>query len=45
VIECSTPEQACERALRLAGGDDAILVAGSLYVVGAARPALKRLMP
>ncbi len=45
VIESATPEQACERALRLAGGDDAILVAGSLYVVGAARPALKKLLP
>ena len=45
VIECGTVEQACERAVRLAGGDDAILVTGSLYVVGAARPALKRLLP
>lgn len=30
-------EQACERALQFARKDDAILVAGSLYVVGAAR--------
>jgi dihydrofolate synthase/folylpolyglutamate synthase len=43
VIECDTVEQACARALRLAGDDDAVLVTGSLYVVGAARPALKRL--
>lgn len=45
VIECTTVEQACERAVRLAGGDDAVLVAGSLYVVGAARPCLRRLLP
>lgn len=45
VIESTTVEMACERALRLAGGDDAILVTGSLYVVGAARPALKTLLP
>ncbi|MFN6121540.1 MAG: bifunctional folylpolyglutamate synthase/dihydrofolate synthase [Actinomycetes bacterium] len=45
VIECSTPSEACAKALRLAGGDDAILVAGSLYVVGEARPALRRLLP
>ncbi|MEY4229288.1 MAG: folylpolyglutamate synthase [Actinomycetota bacterium] len=45
VIVCSTPEQAVERALRLVGGDDAVLVAGSLYVVGAARPAVRLLQP
>lgn len=45
VIECATVEQACARALRLAGGDDAIFITGSLYVVGAARPALKVLLP
>jgi dihydrofolate synthase/folylpolyglutamate synthase len=45
VIVCQTTEEACAKALRLAGGDDAILVAGSLYVVGAARPELRRLMP
>lgn len=45
VIVCDTTEEACAKALRLAGGDDAILVAGSLYVVGAARPELRRLMP
>ena len=45
VIQCDTTEQACARALDLARGDDAVLVAGSLYVVGAARPEFKRLMP
>ena len=45
VIECRTTEDACATALRLAGGDDAILIAGSLYVVGAARPALRELLP
>lgn len=45
VIVCETTEEACAKAVRLAGGDDAILVAGSLYVVGAARPALRRLLP
>jgi dihydrofolate synthase / folylpolyglutamate synthase len=45
VIECSTVEQACAGALRLAGADDAVLVTGSLYVVGAARPALRRMLP
>jgi dihydrofolate synthase/folylpolyglutamate synthase len=44
VIECSTVEQACSRAVHLAGQDDAVLVTGSLYVVGAARPALKHLL-
>jgi dihydrofolate synthase/folylpolyglutamate synthase len=32
---------AVERALRLAGEDDALLITGSLYVVGAARTALR----
>ena len=45
VIECSTVEQACARAVRLAGADDAVLVTGSLYVVGAARPALQDMLP
>lgn len=35
-----TVEQACKRALEYADGDDAILVTGSLYTVGAARPVL-----
>jgi dihydropteroate synthase len=33
---------ACDRALAVAGADDAVLVAGSLYVVGEARPHLLR---
>lgn len=44
VIECTTVEQACDRAVRAAGSDDAVLVTGSLYVVGAARPVLKKLV-
>lgn len=32
---------ACDRALELAGDDDAVLVTGSLYVVGAARTHLR----
>ncbi len=34
-------EEACERALHFAKKDDAVLVAGSLYVVGAARTYLR----
>jgi dihydrofolate synthase / folylpolyglutamate synthase len=37
-----TVEAACVRALEYADGDDAILVTGSLYTVGAARPVLQR---
>ena len=44
VIRCTTTEEACAKAIKLAGIDDAILVAGSLYVVGAARPAIRRLV-
>ena len=44
VIECATIEQACDRAVRLAEYDDAVLVTGSLYVVGAARPILRKLV-
>jgi dihydrofolate synthase/folylpolyglutamate synthase len=44
VIECHTVEQACDRAVRAAQGDDAVLVTGSLYVVGAARPFLKKIL-
>jgi len=44
VIECDTVGQACDRAVRRAGTDDAVLVTGSLYVVGAARPHLKRII-
>ncbi len=43
VIEVvETVERACDRALNNANSDDAILVTGSLYLVGAARPHLKR---
>ena len=45
VIECATVDQACARVIRVAGADDAVLVTGSLYVVGAARPALRELLP
>jgi dihydrofolate synthase/folylpolyglutamate synthase len=44
VIESATVEAACDRAVRLAGPDDAIFVTGSLYVVGAARPFLKKII-
>ena len=44
VVECDTVEQACDRAIRGAEIDDAVLVTGSLYVVGAARPHLKRII-
>ncbi len=45
VLAADTVEQACEVAMDGADGDDAILAAGSLYVAGAARPALHRLIP
>jgi len=38
IREAQTVTEACDRALNGAGVDDAILVAGSLYVVGEARP-------
>ena len=44
VIECSTVAEACDRAVGMAGPDDAVLITGSLYVVGAARPYLRRLV-
>jgi len=44
VVECDTVEDACDRAIRGAETDDAILVTGSLYVVGAARPHLRRII-
>ena len=44
VVECDTVEQACDRAIRAAGVDDAVLVTGSLYVVGAARPHLRKIL-
>ena len=45
VREAPSVEKACDLALADAGPDDAILVAGSLYVVGAARPHLRRVLP
>lgn len=39
-----TVDQACRRALMTAGGDDAILIAGSIYVAGAARTTLASLL-
>jgi dihydrofolate synthase/folylpolyglutamate synthase len=43
VLALDTVEQACQHAARSADADDAILVTGSLYVAGAARPVLQRL--
>ena len=37
-----TVEDACRRAMEYADGDDAVLVTGSLYIAGAARPVLQR---
>lgn len=44
VIELRTVEQAIDRALALADPDDAILVTGSLYIVGGARPYLRKVL-
>jgi dihydrofolate synthase/folylpolyglutamate synthase len=44
VVESDTVEEACERAVRFAQHDDAVLVTGSLYVVGAARPYLHKIL-
>jgi dihydrofolate synthase / folylpolyglutamate synthase len=44
VLEYRSVEQACDAALAMAAEDDAILVTGSLYVVGAARPHLRRVL-
>ncbi|CAB4529956.1 unannotated protein [freshwater metagenome] len=40
VIVAQSVESACETALKLAQSQDAVLVAGSLYIVSAARPFL-----
>lgn len=45
VVTARDTEDACDRALADAGADDAVLVAGSLYVVGAARTHLRRILP
>lgn len=42
---CPSVPEACDRALEGARADDAVLVAGSLYVVGEARPHLGRVLP
>ena len=44
VIERATVEQAIDRALHNADAEDAILVTGSLYIVGAARPYLRTVL-
>ena len=38
VVTFDTVESACRRALEYADADDAVLVTGSLYTAGAARP-------
>ena len=43
VIVLDDPASAVAEALRRAGDDDAVLVAGSIYVAGAVRPVLQRL--
>ena len=45
VLAADTVAEACALAMRSADGDDAILATGSLYVAGAARPALQSLTP
>jgi dihydrofolate synthase/folylpolyglutamate synthase len=45
VVTADTVERACDIALADATSDDAILIAGSLYVVGAARTHLRRVLP
>ena len=45
VSTVDTVEQACDRALADATAEDAVLIAGSLYVVGAARTHLRRVLP
>ena len=42
VVVCDTVEMACSRALKDARAEDAVLIAGSLYVVGSARTYLRR---
>ena len=42
VVVCETVEAACDKALSIAREEDAVLMAGSLYVVGSARTYLRR---
>jgi dihydrofolate synthase/folylpolyglutamate synthase len=44
VIAIDDVARACDRALAGAESDDAVLVTGSLYTVGAARPHLRHLL-
>jgi dihydrofolate synthase/folylpolyglutamate synthase len=45
VLVTDSVEAACDRALVGRTADDAVLVTGSLYVVGAARPYLRKVLP
>jgi dihydrofolate synthase/folylpolyglutamate synthase len=45
VVAVNTVEAAIDRAMQEIGPDDALLITGSLYVVGSARPYLRRLLP
>lgn len=42
VVAFTSVEEGCERAMRYADGDDAVLATGSLYTAGAARDVLRR---
>jgi len=44
VIEHATVEQALDRALAMAEVDDVVLITGSLYIVGGARPHLRKVL-
>jgi len=45
VLAFDSVERACDRALDERTADDAVLVTGSLYVVGAARPHFRKVIP
>ena len=45
VLTVDTVERACDLALADATSDDAVLIAGSLYVVGSARSHLRKVLP
>jgi dihydrofolate synthase / folylpolyglutamate synthase len=45
VIAIDDVARACDAALQRATADDAVLVTGSLYVAGAARPHLRQVLP
>jgi dihydrofolate synthase/folylpolyglutamate synthase len=44
VVQVATVEQAIDRARKDATAEDAIVITGSLYIVGAARPYLRRVL-